>query len=182
MKSQLRKFLYPCLHRLKISKIWRRTPLVAIPQSMEPAGYPKNYRPISLACVKSSRGLSTSVSNQLLNHCSLKSRLGFERKVNRGSSDSIDRKHREFIVYDSVWHMTLSGTVALHVGCLRLLPDKQMVSTQNDHRASRKPTFYRYYQWQQAKPDSPFKKRRLLKIGLGSLPFQHLKIYVYICS
>ena len=51
LKSWLRDFLYSCLRRLKISKIWRRAFVVAIPKPMKPVGDPKSYQPISLLCV-----------------------------------------------------------------------------------------------------------------------------------
>ena len=50
-KSWLRDFLSSCLRRLKISKIWRRALVVAIPKPGKPVGDPKSYRPISLLCV-----------------------------------------------------------------------------------------------------------------------------------
>ena len=51
LKSWLRDFLSSCLHRFKISKIWRRALVVAIPKPAKPMGDPKSYRPISLLCV-----------------------------------------------------------------------------------------------------------------------------------
>ena len=51
LKSWLRDFISSCLHRLKISKIWRRALVVAIPKPGKPVGDPKSYRPISLLCV-----------------------------------------------------------------------------------------------------------------------------------
>ena len=51
LKSWLRDFLSSCLRRLKISKIWRRALVVAIPKPVKPVGNPKSYRPISLLCV-----------------------------------------------------------------------------------------------------------------------------------
>ena len=51
LKSWLCDFLSSCLRRLKISKIWRRALVVAIPKPTKPVGDPKSYRPISLLCV-----------------------------------------------------------------------------------------------------------------------------------
>ena len=51
LKSWLRDFLFFCLRRLKIPKIWRRALVVAIPKPGKPVGDPKSYRPISLLCV-----------------------------------------------------------------------------------------------------------------------------------
>ena len=51
-------------------------------------------------------------------------------KVNCGSSRSIDRKHQRFFYrfVDLAVALTLSGTMTLHASCLRLLPDKYMVT------------------------------------------------------
>ena len=51
LKSWLRDFLFSCLRQLKISKLWRRALVVAIPKSAKPVGDPKSYRSISLLCV-----------------------------------------------------------------------------------------------------------------------------------
>ena len=51
LKSWLRDFISSCLRRLKISKIWRRALIVAIPKQTNSVGNSKNYRPISLLCV-----------------------------------------------------------------------------------------------------------------------------------
>ena len=51
LKSWLRDFLSSGLRQLKISKIWRRALVVAIPKPGKPVGDPKSYRPISLLCV-----------------------------------------------------------------------------------------------------------------------------------
>ena len=50
LKSWLCDFFSSCLRRLKISKIWRRALVVAIPKPAKPLGDPKSYRPISLFC------------------------------------------------------------------------------------------------------------------------------------
>ena len=51
LKPWLRDFISSCLRRLKISKIWRRALVVAIPKLGKPMGDPKSYQPISLLCV-----------------------------------------------------------------------------------------------------------------------------------
>ena len=51
LKLWLHDFLFSCLRRLKIPKIWRRALVVAIPKPGKPVGDPKSYRPISLLCV-----------------------------------------------------------------------------------------------------------------------------------
>ena len=44
-------FLNSCMHQLKITKIWRRALVVAIPKSEKSLGDPKSYRRVSLLCV-----------------------------------------------------------------------------------------------------------------------------------
>ena len=51
LKTWLRDILSSCLRRLKISKIWRRALVVAIPKPAKPVGDPKSYRSIFLLCV-----------------------------------------------------------------------------------------------------------------------------------
>ena len=51
LKSWLRDFLSSCLRQLKISKIWRRALVVAVPKPTKPVADPKSYRLISLLCV-----------------------------------------------------------------------------------------------------------------------------------
>ena len=71
LKSWLCGFLSSCLHRLKISKIWRAL-VVAISKPKKPMEDHKSYRQMSLLCVPYkmlilySRGLYTPVWNQLL--------------------------------------------------------------------------------------------------------------------
>ena len=43
LKSWLREFLFSCLHRLKIPKIWRRALVVAITKLTKPVEDPKSY-------------------------------------------------------------------------------------------------------------------------------------------
>ena len=51
LKSWLCGFLFSCLHRLKIPKIWRRALVVAIPKPKKPHEDPKSYHSTSLLCV-----------------------------------------------------------------------------------------------------------------------------------
>ena len=51
LKSWLCGFLFSCLHRLKILKIWRRALVITIPKPKKPEEDPKSYRSISLLCV-----------------------------------------------------------------------------------------------------------------------------------
>ena len=69
------------------------------------------------------------MSNQLLIHRSLKSRLVFDIESQPRIKFFIDRKHRGFFVNLSIsrGHITLSGIVTLSANCLRFLPDKHIV-------------------------------------------------------
>ena len=80
LKSWLCGFLSSCLRRLKISKIWRRALVVAIPKPKKPEEDPKSYRPISLLCVpyKILERLVHTRVEQLSIHSSLWSRLDFD--------------------------------------------------------------------------------------------------------
>ena len=51
LKFWLRGSLSSCLRRLKISKVWRRLLVVAIPKPSKLVEDPQSYRPISLVCV-----------------------------------------------------------------------------------------------------------------------------------
>ena len=51
LKSWLRDLFCSCLLQLKISKIWRRALVIAIPKPAKPVGDPNSYQPISLLCV-----------------------------------------------------------------------------------------------------------------------------------
>ena len=51
LKFWLSGFLSSCLRRLKISKVWRRAPVVAIPKPSKPVEEPQSCCPISLLCV-----------------------------------------------------------------------------------------------------------------------------------
>ena len=53
LKSWLNNFLFSSMHQLKLTKIWRRALVVAIPKPIKPPGQAKSYRPISLLCVPS---------------------------------------------------------------------------------------------------------------------------------
>ena len=51
LKSWFCDFLGSCMRQLKISKIWKRALVVAIPKPEKPLGDPNSYRSISLLCV-----------------------------------------------------------------------------------------------------------------------------------
>ena len=134
LKSWLRDFLSSCLRRLKISKIWRRTLVVAIPKPGKPVGDPKSYQPISLLCVpyKILKRLIYARDPLLP-----KEQAGFRRGkstvdqvvlLTQNIEDSFEAKKKAGAVffnlttaYDTIWHRGLTCKL------LRLLPDKHMV-------------------------------------------------------
>ena len=78
--SWLCGFISSCLHHLKISKVWKRPLVVAIPKPLKLKEDPKSYCPISLLncfSIRSSKSLSKPMSNPFLIHYSLPSRLDF---------------------------------------------------------------------------------------------------------
>ena len=77
--SSLNKFLSSCMRQIKLPKTWRRALVVAIPKPNKRLGDPNSYRPISLFCVSFNilERLIYVLSNQLLTHCYLESKLGF---------------------------------------------------------------------------------------------------------
>ena len=140
LKSWLRDFLYSCLHRLKIPKIWRRALVVAIPKPKpQPVADPKSYRPISLLCVpyKILEKLIYARVEPLIDPLLPKEQAGFRRGkstvdqvvlLTQNIEDSFEAKKKAGAVfidltaaYDTVWHRGLTCKL------LRLLPDKHMV-------------------------------------------------------
>ena len=139
MKSWLRDFLSSCLRRLKISKIWRRALVVAIPKPGKPVGDPKSYRPISLLCVpyKILERLIYARVEPLIDPLLPKEQAVFRRGkstvdqvvlITQNIEDSFEAKKKAGAVfidltpaYDTVWHRGLTCKL------LRLLPDKHMV-------------------------------------------------------
>ena len=139
MKSWLCDFLFSCLRRLKIPKIWRRALVIAIPKPGKPVGDPKSYRPISLLCVpyKIIERLIYARVEPLINPLLPKEQAGFRHGkstvdqvvlLTQNIEDSFKAKKKVgavFIdltaVYDTVWHRGLTCKL------LRLLPDKHMV-------------------------------------------------------
>ena len=81
LKSWLRDFISSCLRGLKISKIWRRALVVAIPKLMKPVGDQKSYRPVSLFCVpyKILERLIYARVEPLINPLLSKEQAGFPR-------------------------------------------------------------------------------------------------------
>ena len=81
LKSWLSDFISSCLRRCKISKIWRRVVVVAIPKPTKPVGDPKSYRPISLLCVpyKILERLIYALVEPLIDSLLPKEQAGFRR-------------------------------------------------------------------------------------------------------
>ena len=139
MKSWLRDFLFSCLRRLKIPKIWRRALVVAIPKPTKPVGDPKSYRPVSLLCVpyKILERLIYARVEPLIDSLLPKERAGFRRGkstvdqvvlLTKSIGDTFEAKKKAGCVfvdliaaYDTVWHRGLTCKL------LRLCPDKHMV-------------------------------------------------------
>ena len=139
LKSWLRDFLSSCLRRFKISKIWRRALVVAIPKPGKPVGDPKSYRPISLLCVpyKILEKLTYARVEPLIYSLLPKEQAGFRRGkstvdevvlLTQNIEDSFEAKKKGGAVfvnltaaYETVWHRGLTCKL------LRLLPDKYMV-------------------------------------------------------
>ena len=127
------------MRRLKISKIWRRALVVAIPKPGKPVGDPKNYQPISLLCVpyKILERLIYASAEPLIDPLLPKEQAGFRRGkstvdqvvlLTQNIEDSFEAKKKAGAVfvnltaaYDTVWHHGLTCKL------LRLLPDKHMV-------------------------------------------------------
>ena len=133
LKSQLRDFLCSSLHQLKNSKIWRRALVVAIVKPMKPVGDPKIYRPISLLCVSYKivgRLIYARVGSPLLPSKQAGFRHG-KSTVNHVILLTENIDNFLSICRSDGGIMTLSGIVAGHESCLRLLPDNYTV--QNDH-------------------------------------------------
>ena len=139
MKSWLRGFLSSCLRQLKISKVWRRGLVVAIPKPSKPVEDPKSYRPISLLCVPNKilerliYNRIEPVDDPLLPKEQAGFRLGKSTVdqvvlLTHNIEDSFETKKKAAAVfvdltaaYDTVWHRGLTCKL------LRLLPDKHMV-------------------------------------------------------
>ena len=123
------------MSRLKISKIWRRALVVAIPKPTKP----KSHRPISLLCVpyKILERLIYARVEPLINPLLPKEQAGFRRGKStvdqvvlliQNIEDSFEIKKKAGAViidltaaYDTVWHRGLTCKL------LKLLPDKHMV-------------------------------------------------------
>jgi len=80
LKSWFCDFLTSCMRQLKLSKIWRRALIVAIPEPEKPLADPKSYRPIFLLCVpfKILERIIMLVSTQPSTHCHHGSRRAFD--------------------------------------------------------------------------------------------------------
>ena len=139
LKSWLCDFLSSYLHRLKISKIWRRALVVAIPKPGKPVGDPKSYQLISLLCVpyKILERLIYACVEPLIDPLLPKEQVGFQHgkstvyqvvMLTQDIENSFEAKKKVGAIfidltaaYDTVWHHGLTCKL------LRLLPDKHMV-------------------------------------------------------
>ena len=139
LKSYLRDFLFSCLRRLKIPKIWRRALVVTIRKPTKPVGDPTSYSPIPLLCVpyKILKRLIYARVEPLIDPLLPKEQAGFRRGkstidqvvlLTQNIEDSFEAKKKAGSVfvdltaaYDTVWHRGLTCKL------LRLLPDKHMV-------------------------------------------------------
>ena len=132
-------FLFSCLHRLQISKIWRRALVVAIPKPMKPVENTKSHRLISLLCVpyKILERLIYARVEPLIDPLLPKEQGGFRHGkstvdqvvlLTQNIEDSFEAKKKAGAIfvdltaaYDTVWHRGLTCKL------LRLLPDKHMI-------------------------------------------------------
>ena len=139
LKSWLRDFLFSCLRRIKIPKIWRRALVVAISKPIKPVGDLKSYRPISLLCVSYMifERLIYARVEPLIDPLLPKEQAGFRRGksivdqvvlLTQNIEDSFEAKKKAGAVfvdltaaYDTVWHRGLTCKL------LRLLPYKHMI-------------------------------------------------------
>ena len=139
LKSWLHDFIFSCLRRLKIPKIWRRAFVVAITKPAKPVGDPMSYRPISLLCVpyKILERLIYARVEPLIDPLLPKEQAGFRRGkstvdqvvlLTQNIEDSFEAKRKAGAVFvdltathDTVWHRGLTCKL------LRLLPDKHVV-------------------------------------------------------
>ena len=137
LKSWLRDFLSSCLRRLKVSKIWRRALVVAIPKPTKP----KSYRPVSLLCVpyKILERLIYARVEPLIDPLLPIEQAGFRRGkstvdqvvlLTQSIEDSFEAKKKAGAVfidltaaYDTVWHRGLTFKL------MRLLPNKLCTTT-----------------------------------------------------
>ena len=139
LKSWLCSFFSSCLRHLKIPKVWKRAPVVAIPKPKKPVDDPKSYRPIFLFCVpyKILERLIHVRVEPIVDPLLPGEQAGFRRGrstvdqtvlLTQNIEDSFGARKKVgamFVnltaAYDPVWHRGLIGK------WLRLLPDKHMV-------------------------------------------------------
>ena len=135
LKSWLYGFLSSCLRRLKISKIWRRALVVAIPKPKKPENS-KSYPPISLLCVLFNiiEWLIHTRVEPIIDPKFPMEQAGFQHGKStvhqtvllpQNIEDSFEAKKKTDAVlvdltaaYDTVWHRGLTCKL------LKLLPDK----------------------------------------------------------
>ena len=139
LKSWLSGFLSSCLSHLKISKVWRKSLVVAIPKLKKPVEDPKSYRPISLLCVpyKIFERLIHARVEPIVDSLLPREQAGIRRGgstvdhavlLTQNIEDSFEAKKKAGAVfvdltaaYDTVWHCGLTCKL------LRLLADKHIV-------------------------------------------------------
>ena len=139
LKSWLCGFLFSCLRYLKISKVWRRTLVMATPKPKKPVKDPKSYRSLSLLCVpcKILQSLIHARVEPIVDPFLPRKQAGFQRGrsimnqtilLTQNIEDSIEAKKKAGAVfvdltaaYETAWHPGLTCQL------LRLLSDKHMV-------------------------------------------------------
>ena len=137
LKSLLCGFLSSCLRQLKVSKIWRRALVVAIPKPKKPKEDPKTYRPISLLCVPYKIRFFHIRVEPIIDPQLRREQAAFRRGrstvdqtilLTQNIENSFEAKKKAGDVfvdltaaYDTVWHRSLTCKL------LRLLPDKHMI-------------------------------------------------------
>ena len=136
IKSWLYKFLSSCLCQLRISKVWRRSLVVAIPKPNKPLDDAKSYRQISLLCIphKIFERLIYTRIEPIIEPLLPQEQAGFQR--GRSTVDQvalIAKEIEEYFLskkkagavfvdltaaYDTVWHHDLACKL------LQLIPDR----------------------------------------------------------
>ena len=124
LNSRLCGFLSSCLRHLKISKVWRRALVVAIPKPKKPVEDPKSYCLISLLCVpfKILERLIHARVEPIVDPLLPRKKPGFRRGrstvdqtvlLTQNIEDSFEAEKAGAVsidltaVYDTVWHRHL---------------------------------------------------------------------------
>ena len=132
-------YIYTCLERCKISKIWRKATVIALLKRNKPKDDPKSYRPISLLCIpfklleRMIHGRIRPIMDPQLPHeqagfCKGRSTVDQVTLLTQDIQDCLEAKETAGAVlvdlipaYDTVWHRGLT------LKLLRMLPDRLMV-------------------------------------------------------